>query len=104
MNREYSREYETHIKNKKILITIKGFFVNYDMFNRAKLMFLDDYDGDLSKTSFAKSYMTKKAEKTPGYTPMVEGNKYMLIKCPKNALGYLPNISKNRTNRRINSA
>ena len=85
-------------KNKIIpLITIKGYFVNYDQWNRAKLMFLDDYDGDLPKMSFAKSYMLMKDKSTDGKSPLVDDNKYMLINCPKNALGYLQDNDENAT-------
>ena len=86
------------LKNKIIpLIVVKGYFVKYDQWNRAKLMFLDDYDGDLPKMSFAKSYMLMKANSTDGKSPLVDNNKYMLINCPKNALGYLPDTSENAT-------
>ena len=85
------------LKNKKTLIVVKGYFVNYDQWNRAKLMFLDDYDGDLLKMSFAKSYMLMKDKTMDGKSPLVDNNKYMLINCPKNALGHLPNTAENET-------
>jgi hypothetical protein len=79
----------------KIPIIIKGYFVNYDKWDRAKLMFLDDYDDDLPKISFAKSYMLRKSENVVGKSPLVEDNKYMIINCPKNAIGHLPNNNEN---------
>jgi hypothetical protein len=78
------------------LITIKGYFVEYDRWNRAKLMFLDDYDGDLSKMSFAKSYMINKAKKIEGKNPLVDDNKYMWVNCTKNQLGNLPDNTANK--------
>jgi hypothetical protein len=78
------------------VITIKGYFVNHDKWDRVKLMFLDDYD-ELPKLSFTKSYMINKLNKTVGKAPLDEDNKYMIINCPKNALGYLPNTIKNKT-------
>lgn len=77
------------------MITIEGYFVNYDKWNRAKIMFLDDYEEDLPKTSFTKSYMLQKAKTIKGKSPIVEYDKYMLINCPKNALGYLPDTNEN---------
>ena len=83
-------------KNKIISsITIEGYFVDYDQWNRAKLMFLDDYEKDLPKISFAKSYMLQKAKITEGKSPLVEDDKYILINCPKNSLGYLPETNEN---------
>lgn len=85
-------------------ITLHGYFVNYDQYNRAKLMFLDDYnceDGLIStdksklnidkflnnKNSFTKSYLINKASKTTGNSPIID-NKYFLINCVKNTVGY----------------
>lgn len=92
--------------NYKNTITLYGYFVNYDQYNRAKLMFLDDYnceDGLVSidksklnidkflnnKNSFTKSYLINKASKTTGNSPIID-NKYFLINCVKNIVGYKP--------------
>jgi hypothetical protein len=92
--------------NNKNAITLYGYFVNYDQYNRAKLMFLDDYnceDGLVSinksklnidkflnnKNSFTKSYLINKASKTAGNNPIID-NKYFLINCVKNIVGYKP--------------
>ncbi len=93
----------------KNIIIVHGYFVNYDKYHRAKLMFLDDYDyEDTSytnnlasnnlklntkkffpdKMSFTKSYLTNKAEKTEGHNPIID-NKYFLVNCAKNTVGYL---------------
>lgn len=87
--------YNNDQPTKVPVIVIEGYFVEYDKWGRVKLMFLDDYEGDLSKMSFAKSYMLRKAEKNKGKSPLVDDNKYMLINCPKNMLGYLPNTAGN---------
>ena len=90
----------------KNTITLYGYFVNYDQYNRAKLMFLDDYnceDGitpiDKSKlnidkflnnkNSFTKSYLINKAFRDVGHNPIID-DKYFLINCVKNTVGYKP--------------
>ncbi len=87
--------------SKQINIKLQGYFVNYDKYDRAKLMFLDDYDADDSNNSekkemsFAKKYMlvkTKQTQKTGGNSPVSEDGKYFLIKCPKNAVGFLGDV------------
>ena len=92
--------------NYKNTITLYGYFVNYDQYNRAKLMFLDDYnceDGitpiDKSKlnidkflnnkNSFTKSYLINKAFRDVGHNPIID-DKYFLINCVKNTVGYKP--------------
>ena len=69
-------------------------------------MFLDDYnceDGLVSidksklnidkflnnKNSFTKSYLINKESKTTGNSPIID-NKYFLINCVKNTVGYKP--------------
>lgn len=84
------------IKPYNCKILIDGYFVDYDQWNRAKLMFLDDYD-NLNTLSFAKSFMTKKSESHAGKNPLVDNNKYMLINCKKEDLGYLPDNDENKT-------
>ena len=90
-------------------ITVRGYFVNYDKFNKAKLMFLDDYNDTgenyssmqalrmtnpiAHKCSFTKSYLINKANNSLGNTPIVDA-KYFLINCPKNVLGTIPNTDK----------
>ena len=84
------------IKPYNCKILIDGYFVDYDQWNRAKLMFLDDYD-NLNTLSFTKSFMIKKSESHTGKNPIVDNNKYMLINCKKDDLGYLPDTDDNKT-------
>lgn len=84
------------MERNNCIINIEGYFVEYDQWNRAKLMFLDDYD-DLPNISFTKSYMLKKAEITKGKNPLVDNNKYIMINCKKNDMGYLPDTIDNKT-------
>jgi hypothetical protein len=83
-------------KPYKCKIIIDGYFVDYDQWNRAKLMFLDDYD-NLNNLSFTKSFMIKKSESHIGKNPIVDNNKYMLINCKNDDLGYLPDNDENKT-------
>jgi hypothetical protein len=95
---KYNMYNQSHIpekRKKNPIITIEGYFINYDQWNRAKLMFLDDYDGDLTKMSFAKSYMIMKDKSMDGKCPLIDNKTCMLVNCPKNALGHLPNNAEN---------
>jgi hypothetical protein len=78
---------ETTTKNKTIVI--KGFFNYYDDFNRAKLMFLDDYDEEESSTkSFTKGFITNKS-KNEGNNPLSKDEKCFFIKCKKGQVGLI---------------
>jgi hypothetical protein len=89
-----------------INIKVQGYFVNYDQYNRAKLMFLDDYDDNdqvdkdakkdaKKEASFAKKYMLLKMRKTQrsgGNSPVSDDGRYFLIKCPKGAAVQLDQV------------
>jgi hypothetical protein len=81
------------------VINITGYFTEYDQYNKAKLMFLDDYD-NLQKLSFTKSYMLHKEKTIEGKAPLID-NKYMLINCPKYCMGNLPDTLENKTKIKI---
>lgn len=70
-------------------IYLQGYFTGYDKFNRAKMMFLDDYeksDSGSSKKidSFTKSYLTNLCKVIPGHNPLSDDKQYFYIKCDKN--------------------
>lgn len=73
-----------------VQITIQGFFTEYDKYNRAKIMFLDDYD-DITEPSFTKKYIYNRDGQRGKYgnNPLSDDGKYFLINCPKNAIGHL---------------
>jgi hypothetical protein len=78
---------KTTTKNKTVVI--QGFFTHYDDFNRAKLMFLDDYDEeDLSTKSFTKSFITNKS-KNKGNNPLSKDGDCFFIKCKKGQVGLI---------------
>jgi hypothetical protein len=82
---------KTITKNKTIVI--KGFFNYYDDFNRAKLMFLDDYDEEELSTksstkSFTKSFITNKS-KNDGNNPLSKDGECFFIKCKKGQVGLI---------------
>lgn len=98
-NKPENKLINTNLRNKnqyKCKIIIDGYFVEYDQWNRAKLMFLDDYE-NLQNLSFTKSFMLKKSESNGGKNPLVDNNKYILVNCKKDDLGYLPDIDKYKT-------
>ena len=84
-------------------ITIQGFFVNYDKYNRARIMFLDDYDPESlnsfkwvlspsdKMTTFTKSFMIQKSHIKNGKSPMTECGKCFNVKCDKKSLCYINN-------------
>ena len=58
----------------KILV-LHGFFINCDQYNRMKIMFLDDYELDVSKKlSFTKQYITKKSNTNNGKSPITDND------------------------------
>ena len=68
-------------------ITLQGFFVEYDEFNRVKLMFLDDRsDCSSDKLTFTKSYMLNKEAVEIGNAP-INGD-YFYVKS-KNSIGII---------------
>lgn len=74
-------------------IFLQGYFTEYDKFNRAKIMFLDDYDQDdlntkkyisqKNQVSFTKSYLTNLCKNMSGHNPLTDDKKYFYIKCNK---------------------
>jgi hypothetical protein len=78
-------------------IFLQGYFTEYDKFNRAKIMFLDDYDGyddsssngkkysslNFKQMSFTKSYLTNLCRKMNGNNPLTDDKQYFYIKCSK---------------------
>ena len=74
------------------IITVHGYFINIDKFNRIKLMFLDDYsciesnkdpvykypiNTDDKSMSFTKSYIINKC-KLPCKNPVVDDNCFLI--------------------------
>lgn len=86
--------------SKKTRLVLHGFFINYDMYNRAKIMFLDDYNYDEinsqnvlnNKLSFTKNYILKKSKKTNGKSPILDNNTCFNVNCMKTQIGYINNI------------
>jgi hypothetical protein len=76
------------------IIKVQGFFISCDKYNRAKLMFLDDYD-ETTSMSFVKKYILAKSKKISGNNPLVENDTCFLIKCHKHSVGYTKDIRKN---------
>ena len=74
------------------IIVIKGFFTYLDKFNRAKLMFLDDYDDSQERSrfgsnmSFTKSYICKKSKSSDGNNPMTD-DMHFYVNCGKHEKG-----------------
>ena len=69
------------MQNKTLIL--HGFIVEFDKYNRIKLMFEDDYNLDNKQVSFTKSYILNKSN-NPTYdkSPLVD-NKHFLINCGK---------------------
>ena len=76
-------------------IYIEGFLVSYDKYNRAKLMFIDDYD-ELKNQSFTKSYMMNKQKNNVGNSPIVDNDTCMIINCKKTQVALNKFYSKNQ--------
>jgi hypothetical protein len=75
------------LKNKALVV--QGFFTYYDDFNRAKLMFLDNYNNDnLLDKSFTKSFITNKSKNT-GNNPLSKDGECFFIKCKKGQVGLI---------------
>ena len=73
---------------KSSVVLLYGYFIYYDDYNRAKLMFLDDYDSDdiSDKQKFTKLFITRKS-KSRGYAPISDDQKHFYIKCKKDSVG-----------------
>lgn len=79
--------------NKKLILT--GFLIEYDKYNRIKLMFLSDYEiGKKKDYDFTKEYITNKNKyyksKNPDSCCPIINEKYFYIKCKKNQKGLIP--------------
>lgn len=78
-------------------LVLHGFFICCDRYNRAKIMFLDDYDcNDVNKPdvkciSFTKSYMLNKSTKKNGNSPLTDDNTCFNVKYGKNKVGFINN-------------
>ena len=73
---------------KSSVVLLYGYYIYYDDYNRAKLMFLDDYDSDdiSDKQKFTKLFITRKS-KSRGYAPISDDQKHFYIKCKKDSVG-----------------
>lgn len=71
-------------------IYLQGYFVEYNKYNRMKVMFLDDYE-ELEKITFSKSYLTQlcKSPSLPGNNPLTDDQKYFYVKCKKGQAGFI---------------
>lgn len=72
---------------KTVVLLLQGYFIHYDKYDRAKMMFLDDYDDD-GKHKFTKSYITQRSNRE-GYAPISEDKKHFYVKCKKGAVGLI---------------
>ena len=72
-------------RKKTTILLMQGYLIDYDKYNRAKIMFLDDYDND--KQTFTKSYITNK--KTNGTSPLSDDKKHFFVKCKSGAAGLI---------------
>lgn len=72
-------------------LVLQGFFISYDKYNRAKIMFLDDYDhaGNNKTLSFTKGYLIQKAKPDNGKSPLTDCNSCFNVKYGNNKVGYI---------------
>jgi hypothetical protein len=72
-------------------LILQGFFISCDLYNRAKIMFLDDYDlidkTYKNKITFTKSYITKKSNIDNGKSPITDNNTSFYVKYTKKNIG-----------------
>ena len=73
-------------RRKTTTLLMQGFLIDYDRYNRVKIMFLDDYDVT-DKLTFTKSYITNK--KTEGTSPLSTDKKHFFVKCKAGAVGLI---------------
>lgn len=80
------------------VLVLQGFFTYYDKYNRAKLMFLDDYDCDSVSLKhpecnkfalFTKSFIINKSNKTLGNSPLTTDKESFYVNCNKNQIGLI---------------
>lgn len=84
-------------------LVLQGFFISYDQYDRAKIMFLDNYNANeegnattsrnnkFISDSFTKSYVTKKSAPKNGKHPMTDDNTCFYVKCGKKPIGIIDN-------------
>lgn len=70
-------------------LVLQGFFISYDKYNRAKIMFLDDYDNTVGQPSFTKKYLIQKAKPDNGKNPLTDCNSCFNVKYGNNKVGYI---------------
>ena len=74
-------------------IWVQGFLTEIDKYNRAKVMFLDDYDaGELSVPSYSKKYLTQKRDRLSGTDPITSDDKYFYVKCRDVKIGEINGV------------
>jgi hypothetical protein len=68
------------------------------MYNRAKIMFIDNYEQSdhknnrpncLEKTCFTKSYLLKKSKSKNGKHPVIDNSTCFRVNCNKLQIGYI---------------
>jgi hypothetical protein len=85
-----------HRSPRKVIPTqlvLQGFFVECDQYNRAIIMFIDDYDLDDvggQGISFTKSYILNKSNVKNGKSPL-SNNTSFKVKYGKNKVGFINN-------------
>jgi len=86
-------------------IYLQGYFISMDKYDRAKIMFLDNYElcDSVPKgitdnletklpTSFTKSYLLKKNDRFSGHSPIIDNDTCFYVKCRKIKVGYKNNV------------
>jgi hypothetical protein len=94
-------------------VTLQGFFINLDKFDRMTLQFLDDYEDEKNSSSttglisdntilsytqrknnisFTKQYLIKKDKSLLGYSPISADKEYFYVKCRNIKIGYINDI------------
>lgn len=90
------------IPKKEKYIKLQGYFVKYNKYNRAKFMFLDDYNyvycDDTTTTGFNQPSLTKKyitiynKPENSGKAPVSPDHKYFYVKCKHGQSGTMTTI------------
>jgi hypothetical protein len=83
--------------SEKTRLVLRGFFVSCDTYDRAKILFLDDYESNsfnknplvVDKQTFTKSYIMKKSTPVNGKNPLTDDNTSFYVKCKKGHVGYI---------------
>ena len=86
----------SNLPQQNNIFLLKGYFVQYDKFDRAKLQFLDNYEcTDMKEMSFTKSFIINKSKRSYGHNP-TDGESYFFIKCSKGMYGLIDIIPNER--------